>query len=86
MDGRIVNVADDGPVTVLEMTELAGNPIEGSAEPLATPWSGRMDTTLAHQLGFRPTCPPSTRQLGTRSSRDAPTLDGSSADARVAGV
>jgi nucleoside-diphosphate-sugar epimerase len=57
MDGRIVNVADDAPVTVLEMTELAGDPIAGSAEPLANPWSGRMDTTLAHQLGFRPTVP-----------------------------
>jgi hypothetical protein len=39
------------------MTELAGNPIEGSAEPLANPWAGRMDTTLARQLGFRPTVP-----------------------------
>ena len=57
MDGRIVNVADDAPVTVLEMTELAGDPIEGSAEPLANPWSGRLDATLAHQLGFRPTVP-----------------------------
>ena len=52
MDARSVNVADDAPVTVLKMTELSGNPIEGSAEPLANPWSGRIDTTLAHQLGY----------------------------------
>lgn len=57
MDGRIVNIADDAPVTVLEMTELAGDPIDGSAEPLTNPWAGRMDIGLAHQLGFRPTVP-----------------------------
>ncbi|WP_026910808.1 NAD-dependent epimerase/dehydratase family protein [Patulibacter minatonensis] len=57
MDGRIVNVADDAPLTVLEMTELGGDPIEGSAEPLANPWAGRMDATLARELGFRPTVP-----------------------------
>jgi hypothetical protein len=56
-DGRTVNIADDAPVTVLQMTELAGAPIDGSAEPLTNPWAGRMDTTLAHQLGFRPTVP-----------------------------
>lgn len=55
--GRVVNIADDAPMTVLEMTEIAGAPIEGSAEPLANPWAGRMDTTLARELGFRPTVP-----------------------------
>jgi UDP-glucose 4-epimerase len=54
MDGRIVNITDDRPVTVYEMAELAGDPLEGSAEPLANPWSGRMDPSLAHELGFRP--------------------------------
>lgn len=57
MDGRIVNIADDRPVTVYEMAELAGSPIAGSAKPLADPWSGRMDPALAHELGFRPTVP-----------------------------
>lgn len=57
MDGRTVNIADDAPVTVFQMAELAGDPIDGSAEPLTNPWAGRMDTTLAHQLGFRPTVP-----------------------------
>jgi UDP-glucose 4-epimerase len=57
MDGRIVNVCDDGPVTVQEMVEFAGEHLEGSAEPLPNPWSGRMDSTLAGELGFRPTVP-----------------------------
>ena len=46
MDHQIVNITDDGPVTVYEMAELVGNPLEGSAEPLANPWSGRMDPSL----------------------------------------
>lgn len=57
MDGRVVNIADDAPMTVLEMTDIAGAPIEGSAEPLTHPWAGRMDTTLARELGFRPSVP-----------------------------
>ena len=57
MDGRVVNVTDDAPVTVFEMASLAGQPIEGSAEPLANPWSGRMDGTLIRQLGFSPSVP-----------------------------
>jgi nucleoside-diphosphate-sugar epimerase len=54
MDGQIVNIADDAPVTVFQMSDLAGDPIEGSAEPLANPWAGRVDTTRARELGFRP--------------------------------
>lgn len=57
MDGRVVNVTDDAPITVYEMTVLAGQPIAGSAEPLVNPWSGRMDGTLVRDLGFRPTVP-----------------------------
>jgi len=57
MDGRIVNITDDRPVTVYEMAELVGSPLQGSAQPLANPWSGRMDPSIAHQLGFRPTVP-----------------------------
>lgn len=57
MDRRIVNVTDDAPVSVYEMTVMAGNPIPGSAEPLENPWSGRMDGTLVRELGFRPTVP-----------------------------
>ena len=57
MDGRVVNIADDRPVTVYEMAELAGDPLEGSADPLTDPWDGRTDPGLAHQLGFRPQVP-----------------------------
>ena len=57
LDGRIVNVADDAPVTVFDMCRLAGSPIDGSAEPLANPWSGRMDSSLLRELGFRPSVP-----------------------------
>lgn len=56
-DGRIVNITDDAPVTVYELARYAGDPIEGSAEPLANPWSGRMDGSLARALGFQPTVP-----------------------------
>jgi nucleoside-diphosphate-sugar epimerase len=57
MDTRVVNLTDDAPVTVYEMTQLAGDPIEESAEPLMNPWSGRMDGTLSRELGFLPTVP-----------------------------
>ena len=57
MDRQIVNITEDRPVTVYEMAELAGHPLQGSAEPLTNPWSGRMDPSLAHELGFRPTVP-----------------------------
>ena len=57
IDGRIVNVTDDAPVTVFEMTQLAGAPIEGSAQPLVNPWSGRMDSSFLRSLGYRPSVP-----------------------------
>ena len=57
MDHRVVNVTDDAPVTVYEMTQLAGQPIDESAEPLTNPWSGRMDGRLCRELGFVPTVP-----------------------------
>jgi len=56
-DGRTVNVTDDAPVTVWEMATLAGDPIPGSATTLENPWSGRMDGSLARELGFQPTVP-----------------------------
>ncbi len=57
MDGRIVNVTADAPATVFEMARLAGQPIEGSNEPLAHPWFGRMDGTLIRELGFSASVP-----------------------------
>ncbi|MBD8059094.1 NAD(P)-dependent oxidoreductase [Cellulomonas sp. JH27-2] len=56
-DGRTVNVTDDAPVTVWEMAALAGDPIPGSTAPLENPWSGRMDGSLARELGFQPSVP-----------------------------
>ena len=57
MDGRIVYVADDAPITYYEMAQIVGSPYEPSAEPLINPWMGQMDVTLAHSLGFRPRVP-----------------------------
>jgi nucleoside-diphosphate-sugar epimerase len=57
MDERIVNITDDAPMTVYELAQYAGDPIDGSAEPLPNPWSGRMDGSLARELGFEPTVP-----------------------------
>ncbi len=54
MDGRIVNIADDAPITYYEMAQIVGFPYEASAEPLLNPWMGVMDVTLAHSLGFQP--------------------------------
>jgi nucleoside-diphosphate-sugar epimerase len=54
MDGRIVNVAGDAPVSVYEMAQAAGVPFEPSAEPLQNPWQGQIDTSVATQLGFAP--------------------------------
>lgn len=58
MDGRVVNVTDGGaPVTVYEMARLSGHPVEGSAEPLANPWFGHLDSTLLRELGYTPSVP-----------------------------
>ena len=57
LDGRIINLTDDAPVTVFDMAILAGTPIAGSAQPLANPWAGRMDSSLLRALGFRPSVP-----------------------------
>lgn len=57
MDGRIVNIADEAPLTIYEIGEIVGFPYESSAEPLADPWVGHMDVTLARSLGFQPKVP-----------------------------
>lgn len=53
-DGRIVNVAGDAPVSVYEMAQIGGGDYEPSSEPLANPWRGQVDSSLARSLGFRP--------------------------------
>ena len=57
MDGRIVNIVDDAPVTAYEIASLVGSPIEPSAEPLTNPWMGRMDGSRSRALGFHPAIP-----------------------------
>jgi nucleoside-diphosphate-sugar epimerase len=54
MDGRIVNVTDEAPMTIYEIAALAGAPMAPSAEPLTNPWCGQIDGTLARSLGFVP--------------------------------
>lgn len=54
-DGRVVNLADDGPASMLDLVALGGGEMTGSAEPLAEPWALQVDTALARSLGFRPT-------------------------------
>lgn len=54
MDQRIVNIVDEAPTTIYELTEIAGDPIEPSGEPLSNPWFGHLDGALARRLGFKP--------------------------------
>lgn len=54
MDGRIVNITDDGPTSVYELVRLAGATMAPSAEPLAHPWYLQVDGSLARTLGFQP--------------------------------
>jgi UDP-glucose 4-epimerase len=57
MDGQIVNICDDAPITLYEMANVIGSPIEPSAEPLTNPWMGRMNGSRLRSFGFRPTVP-----------------------------
>lgn len=54
IDGRIVNVVDEAPMSIYEITEYVGAKVESSSEPLANPWWGQLDGSLARRLGFRP--------------------------------
>jgi nucleoside-diphosphate-sugar epimerase len=60
IDGMTINVADDAPVTALELHQLHGEPVAEDAanRPLDDPWEGIVDTTVARAaLGFRPMFP-----------------------------
>ena len=55
MDGRVVNIADDAPMSMYDLFGLVGAAVEPSAEPLIkliNPWFGQMDASLARSLGF----------------------------------
>ncbi|TIH40108.1 NAD-dependent epimerase/dehydratase family protein [Subtercola vilae] len=54
-DGRTVNIADNAALSIYEMSQIVGYPYGSSAEPLAQPWKGQMDVSLARSLGFAPT-------------------------------
>lgn len=54
-DGRTVNIADESPLSIYEMSQIVGYAYNSSAEPLAQPWKGLMDVSVARGLGFVPT-------------------------------
>ncbi|SON55260.1 Cholesterol dehydrogenase [Hartmannibacter diazotrophicus] len=51
-DRLVVNVADDAPASIYELTGLLGVQLESSAEPLSNPWYLQVDSSLARSLGF----------------------------------
>jgi nucleoside-diphosphate-sugar epimerase len=60
IDGETFNVADDAPVTALELLEVNAEPVpaEAAERPLEDPWEGIVDTAKARrELGFRPIFP-----------------------------
>jgi nucleoside-diphosphate-sugar epimerase len=60
VDGMTFNVADDAPVTAVELHALHGEavPADAAARPLDDPWAGIVDTSEARaRLGFRPIFP-----------------------------
>lgn len=54
LDGRIVNAVDDAPMTIYELSAIAGKPLHPVDMPLTHPWSGVLDGSLALSLGFKP--------------------------------
>ena len=57
VDCRVINVADESPLSIYEIAQLVGEPYPSSSEPLDNPWQGQVDASLARRLGFRPTVP-----------------------------
>ena len=54
MDGRIVNIVDEAPLSIYELAQLVGDRLEPSSEPLVNPWNLHLDSSLARSLGFQP--------------------------------
>jgi nucleoside-diphosphate-sugar epimerase len=60
VDGAVFNLADDAPVTALELLDLNGKPAarEAANRSLDDPWEGIVDTSrIRRELGFRPIYP-----------------------------
>jgi nucleoside-diphosphate-sugar epimerase len=60
IDGQAFNVADDAPVTALELHQLNGErpAADAAHRALDDPWEGIVDTAkIREQLGFRPIYP-----------------------------
>lgn len=54
-DSRVVNIADEAPLSIFELVGLTGARMEPKSEALANPWYLHVDTSLARSLGFLPT-------------------------------
>ncbi|WP_221988891.1 hypothetical protein [Rhizobium laguerreae] len=52
-DRRVVNVADEAPASIYEISDMLGARMDSSAEPLSNPWYLLVDSSLARSLGFR---------------------------------
>ena len=60
IDGTMFNIADDAPVTALELLRLNGEPPADDAggRELDDPWEGIVDTARSRaELGWRPIFP-----------------------------
>jgi nucleoside-diphosphate-sugar epimerase len=62
MDGRIVNIVDEAPTTIYELTQIAGDAVEPSGAPLSNPWFGHLDSNLARALVSSRSCKLSTKR------------------------
>jgi UDP-glucose 4-epimerase len=53
-DRRVVNLADEAPSSIYELTRMVGRQMNSKSAPLENPWYLHIDTSLARSLGFRP--------------------------------
>jgi len=56
-DSRVVNIADESALSILEIAHLVGEGYPSSGEPLDSPWQGQVDASLARSLGFTASVP-----------------------------
>uniref|UniRef100_UPI003F715975 NAD-dependent epimerase/dehydratase family protein n=1 Tax=Dyadobacter sp. TaxID=1914288 RepID=UPI003F715975 len=53
IDGHVVNISDECPMSVYELLQLIGVKMESSSKPLTDPWHLQVDSSLARSLGFQ---------------------------------